>query len=1107
MIEHEFNRMQGKFVAGWHVQDSIGQGKSAMVYRAAKDGITRAIKLYDPRMSEGPLRKSQMLRLERQRTIGQHKHPNLVHIYDAGECPVTGLLYVVMELFVGWEELTEPKVPPHRIPAILAQIAGAAQFLEANFQIVHRDIKPANIIIAPDSTRAVLLDLGVVKPVAPNATATSHLLSEVPFVGTFRYSPPEFIAREVSDDDVIGWRAVTFYQIGAVLYELLTSKRFFGEIPDSNWRGLETAKRESVPEFPPALANSPLADLARACLNPDPRKRLLYPDDLSGAGDWARFQLLRLVRRPTVVLLYTGGTFGSEPQDPRPFGGVRERQLRRVTTKNDPYLQLLIERMTSDFKKVYAPIDSMPFDLHWEILPPDKQLLSENATTDTWNNLTSAVDQIVMKYEVLPTQGLAELRAAVADTPHMFEDYVNDASDGSRDADDALVRLHADLGARYLAGVVVFHGTDTMAYSANAIAFGTHNLPCPIVITGANNPPSAERVHERNILSSSSDAWRNATLALHFLACFGHRFTEVFVVFAGTIHHAINLRKVPWTSLISARRGDPASLEEPFVFRNQSVFADYMFKYVDGIYCNNFYPHKGRPYRFMITEEYKDYKHRRWEWYPSGKPIERERFDSGVHFMKIAPLMGGGVVTGEYKLLLIEGYSSGTLPTSADSGFTPVLLAARQMGIPVVLISESGMLPTRERYHEELGEGAIGRIIRLFGIIRESALPLLARSLSAIGGAWNEELPSSASGDADAGGQMQDRRAQLLVDQLRKDFAVKQDILGSVLGKIVDEEDQQENLKEQWQREQKALPASMLVVPRENPLRPALLEQLSRGNRGVVEMRKSDLLRYLIRVQGAFDAPGAGAEASALVSDAGFEWCRQKMRRMLRSVPLTGAMWYVDHSEQERAELLRHVGSCTHALQQVMLRSGLVDLEISKIEEDKRFDIRGREWLTGVRIGFTRIKDQHYGREDERYAMQGWEPAELEWLAALREGVELQEEPNQYEERMERKFARLFDDTWNRRADILDWFVLGLTRGLMVAVVEYLRFDRWVIDCVDQGERGRALLRDSVALAVPTCTSDLLQVTCTYERRFDVDGLPRLWRAEDSPFFLRSDTA
>ena len=58
-------------------------------------------------------------------------------------------------------------------------------------------------------------------------------------------------------------------------------------------------------------------------------------------------------------------------------------------------------------------------------------------------------------------------------------------------------------------GVVIIHGTDTMAYTASALAFALQGLDLPVVLTGAQRPASALRTDARRNLQ---DAVEVATL-------------------------------------------------------------------------------------------------------------------------------------------------------------------------------------------------------------------------------------------------------------------------------------------------------------------------------------------------------------------------------------------------------------------------------------------------------------------------------------------------------------------------------------------------------------------------------------------------------------------
>ncbi len=54
-------------------------------------------------------------------------------------------------------------------------------------------------------------------------------------------------------------------------------------------------------------------------------------------------------------------------------------------------------------------------------------------------------------------------------------------------------------------GVVIVHGTDTMAYTASALAFGLDPLDMPVILTGAQRPLAALRTDARRNLADAVD--------------------------------------------------------------------------------------------------------------------------------------------------------------------------------------------------------------------------------------------------------------------------------------------------------------------------------------------------------------------------------------------------------------------------------------------------------------------------------------------------------------------------------------------------------------------------------------------------------------------------
>ncbi|HJZ85984.1 MAG TPA: asparaginase [Polyangia bacterium] len=73
----------------------------------------------------------------------------------------------------------------------------------------------------------------------------------------------------------------------------------------------------------------------------------------------------------------------------------------------------------------------------------------------------------------------------------------------------SLIAREVERGRGHVDGIVILHGTDTMAFSASALAFALEGLDRPVVMTGAQRPLAAHR----------TDARRNLTDAVAFATC------------------------------------------------------------------------------------------------------------------------------------------------------------------------------------------------------------------------------------------------------------------------------------------------------------------------------------------------------------------------------------------------------------------------------------------------------------------------------------------------------------------------------------------------------------------------------------------------------------
>lgn len=266
-----FETLSQSGVGGWQLLEFVDNGKSAAVFKATKDDQVAAIKVFDTELIAKFGDAALLERMDREGWLAGHDHPNIVKIFDSGIEPTTGHHYLVMEFLSGPSLAADiGNLDSEHIPNLVEQLASAAEFLETK-GLAHRDIKPANIVVIDGGTQAVLLDFGVLKPVGEGGL-TDQPGGNALFVGTNQYASPEFALRE-EEDSATGWRAVTFYQLGAVIHDMLTGRSLFGEHTGVPAR-LAHAVQKQVPEIDAPNAPPYLQALAQNCLVKSPEARL-----------------------------------------------------------------------------------------------------------------------------------------------------------------------------------------------------------------------------------------------------------------------------------------------------------------------------------------------------------------------------------------------------------------------------------------------------------------------------------------------------------------------------------------------------------------------------------------------------------------------------------------------------------------------------------------------------------------------------------------------------------------------------------------------------------------------------------------------------------------
>lgn len=263
----DVRHLSGTQFQGWNLSHVLGAGADGVVYVGTKGAQEAAVKIFFPEVLAKNGVEGAKERLELQLALnGKKHHPNLVEIFEGGEA--FGTLYLVMERVPGQSlDKVISVLPREAIPSLVRQLASAAKFLELR-SLVHRDIKPANIVVSDDFSHLTLLDLGIVFDASLN---NDDRLSGNEFVATLRYSPWEFVWRKEDGSDA-AWRAITFYQIGGTLHDMIMRKPLF-DGHDQPRATLYESVKIRTPTIDASDCQRWLIDLAKCCLIKNWRER------------------------------------------------------------------------------------------------------------------------------------------------------------------------------------------------------------------------------------------------------------------------------------------------------------------------------------------------------------------------------------------------------------------------------------------------------------------------------------------------------------------------------------------------------------------------------------------------------------------------------------------------------------------------------------------------------------------------------------------------------------------------------------------------------------------------------------------------------------------
>jgi len=259
--------MIGQTLGHYRILEKVGSGGMGVVYRARDEQLERDVALKV--LPSGTLSNDASRRHFRNEALALAKlnHPNIETVYEFDT--QDGTDFLVMEYVPGKtlaDRLIGGALPEKEVISLGMQIAAA--LAEAHEHgIVHRDLKPANIALT-EKGQAKVLDFGLAKLLRPRDETTADSLSSTHgAAGTLPYMSPEQLRGEQVD------ARSDIYTIGAVLYEMATYRRAFGEplasrLIDSVLHQAPVPPRALNPRISPELER-----IVLKCLDKNPEQR------------------------------------------------------------------------------------------------------------------------------------------------------------------------------------------------------------------------------------------------------------------------------------------------------------------------------------------------------------------------------------------------------------------------------------------------------------------------------------------------------------------------------------------------------------------------------------------------------------------------------------------------------------------------------------------------------------------------------------------------------------------------------------------------------------------------------------------------------------------
>src|SRR5271154_328750 len=157
----------GSRIAGYRLEEKIGEGGMAVVFRAQDERLQRqvALKILSPALTADEKFRRRFIR--ESRSAAAVDDPHIIPVFDAGDA--NGVLFIAMRYVPGGDVGTLVRrlgpLPGARAAAVVSAVASALDAAHAA-GLVHRDVKPANMLVDARPGRpdhVYLSDFGLTK--------------------------------------------------------------------------------------------------------------------------------------------------------------------------------------------------------------------------------------------------------------------------------------------------------------------------------------------------------------------------------------------------------------------------------------------------------------------------------------------------------------------------------------------------------------------------------------------------------------------------------------------------------------------------------------------------------------------------------------------------------------------------------------------------------------------------------------------------------------------------------------------------------------------------------------------------------------------------------